>query len=116
MAAHGSTICKKLEEFLQQELLLTDIASNTGAAWKPLRSDIRAVILAGDASTDGFNNLRPVLRDVFASLPATDWLKYEVPPSEMAAIGAAKRAMHLISKPEDFDVHVQHLAHDHDEL
>lgn len=40
---------------------------------KPLRSDIRAVVSSGDASTKGFHHLKAVLEYVFDSLQA-DWL------------------------------------------
>ena len=64
----------------------------------------------------GFDDLRVILQEIFSALPAPGWLKDEIDPRNMAAVGAAKRAMHLLGKPEDFDVHVQYIAHDHDEL
>jgi hypothetical protein len=105
--AHYKSIQEKLESFLSQEMLLKHSASNTGQDWKPLRSDIRAVILAGDASLEGFDQLRPTLREAFTTLPATGWLKDAINPKDMAAVGAAKRAKHFLHKPEDFHVHVQ---------
>ena len=64
----------------------------------------------------GFDDLRVILQEIFSALPAPGWLKDEIDPRTMAAVGAANRAMHLLGKPEDFDVHVQYIAHDHDEL
>jgi len=114
--SHYAAIQQKLEAFLSQETLLKESASNTGANWKPLRSDIRAVILAGDASLEGFDHLRSLLRETFADIPANGWLKDTIDPKDMAAIGAAKRIQHMANKPEDFHVHVQHVGHSHDEL
>lgn len=114
--AHYISIKQWLETLLAQNTLLQDSASNTGEQWKPLRTDIRAVILTGDASTEGFEHLRAMLRDVFSALPAKGWLKDSIDPKNVAAVGAAKRAYHLTSRPEDFHVHVQHVEHSHDEL
>lgn len=74
------------------------------------------MVLAGDASAAGFDGIKDILKETFSNLPARGWLKDEIEPRDMAAIGAAKRAKHLLGKPEDFDVHVQWISHDHDEL
>ncbi len=113
---HYKSIQPKLESFLSQELLLKNSASNTGSNWKPLRSDIRAIILSGDAPLEGFDHLRSLLRETFLTLPTTGWLKDAIDPIAMAAVGAAKRAKHLLHRPEDFHVHLQLVEHDHDEL
>lgn len=59
--------------------------------YKPLKSEIRAVVLSGDASTQGFDNLRKLLSEEFADLcdgPTIDGLD----PAYVLAYGAARLA------------------------
>ncbi|KAI9814638.1 MAG: hypothetical protein M1827_003194 [Pycnora praestabilis] len=61
---------------------------------RPRRSDIRAVVLSGDASSQGFENLRPFLQAMFSDLVGShdEWLRESIEPSWVAAVGAAKHA------------------------
>lgn len=59
--------------------------------YKPLKSEIRAVVLSGDASSQGFDNLRKLLREEFGDLsdgPVMDGLD----PAYVLAYGAARLA------------------------
>lgn len=55
--AHYDPIKQRLETLLAENTPLKDLASNTGEQWKPLRTDIRAVILIGNAFTERFDYL-----------------------------------------------------------
>lgn len=96
-------------------MLLENSPSNTGYNWKPLRSDLYAVILAGDASVEDFDHLHSVLRQVFTRLPP-GWLKDSINPAAVSAIGAAMRGRHMVENPEAFRVHVQYIPSEHGEL
>lgn len=117
--SHYSTVSRILTKFLETNTLsaLTHPSSNTGAEWKPLTTDIRAVILSGDAPLEAFDHLRATLREVLSDkISAPGWLKDDIEPKMVAAVGAAKREQHMLHRPEDFTVHVQHVGHSHDEL
>lgn len=117
--SHYTTIRRTLSTFLEIHTLAStsSASSNTGAEWKPLTTDIRAVILSGDAPLEAFDHLRATLREILSNkLAAPGWLKDDIEPKMVAAVGAAKREQHMLHRPEDFTVHVQHVAHSHDEL
>lgn len=63
--------------------------------YKPLTSEIRAVVLSGDASIQGFDNLRKLLSEEFADLcdgPVID----DLDPAYVLAYGAARLAKQCI--------------------
>ena len=67
----------------------------------PQRIDIRAIVLTGEASPQGLDCIRPVLREISRSLGAAKlWDMIE--PSYVAAVGAARRARDIIDHPRDF--------------
>lgn len=77
--------------------------SRVSTRWepKPLRSDIRAVVLYGDASAEDFRLLKDVLPSVFTFLPP-GWLRDTIDPSIVLALGAAKRAKDFQDFPDEY--------------
>lgn len=63
--------------------------------YKPLRSEIRAVVLSGDSSSQGFHKLRKLMREEFTDLcngPILD----DFDPANVLAYGAARLAKQCI--------------------
>lgn len=79
---------KALPQFLLEKL-------HRRIEYKPLRSEIRAVVLSGDASSQGFDKLRKLMREEFTDLcdgPILDNLD----PAYVLAYGAARLAKKCI--------------------
>ena len=111
---------QSLTDFLDRETLPVDTpaSANTGTEWKPLRSDVRAVVLTRDSESSVFDQLKGALREVFEGREE-GWMKDWVEPRDVGAVGAAKRARYLLDRGEEGDglgVHVQWVDHVHDEL
>ena len=92
-----------------------DSPANRGSSRKPLRSDIRAVILSGDASTKGFGHLKAVLYHLFHRLQP-GWLKDSIDPAVVAAVGAAKLANRLSLNAPRSRTSPDAVVGNHDEL
>ncbi|KAL6719735.1 hypothetical protein ACLMJK_001656 [Lecanora helva] len=112
---HIINILQMLDGFLSEYLVKEYTPANVGTDRKPLRSDIRAVILTGDASAKGFEHLRAVLRHLFSNLHPS-WLKDSIDPSTVIATGAAKRAFEILRKSKDNQEFNGHPREGHDEL
>ena len=108
---HHVNILQMLDGFLSEYMAEEDSSTNSGSNWKPLRSDIRAVILSGDASIKGFEHLKAVLQFLFSSLQA-GWLKDSIDPVTVMAFGAARMADHFTRGGNDRDVHQAAAGHD----
>ena len=104
-----------MDGFLSEYTLAEKSSRGTGSSWKPLRSDICAVVLSGDASAKGFEHLQAILQHLFHDLPS-GWLKKSIDPSAVAAVGAANFAYHLSLVSGNKQVPIEDLAGHHDEL
>ena len=113
--SHYIKILQMMDGFLSEYMVVADSPGNTGSKRKPLRSDIRAVILSGDASTKGFEHLKAVLHHVFGSLHP-GWLKDVIEPAAVMAVGAAKLAQFLTSNAEGVPASVGSAENYRDEL
>lgn len=113
--SHHISILQNLDGFLSEYMVAEDFPSNIGSNWRPLRTDIRAVVLTGDASTKGFSHLKAVLQHVFGGL-SPGWLKDSIDPSAVAAIGAAKMALHLVPRSGNLQMADETARNNHNEL
>ncbi|KAI9819109.1 MAG: hypothetical protein M1827_007265 [Pycnora praestabilis] len=113
-----NSLRENLQQLLGTILLQEDSQDNRGFGWKPIRSDIKAVVLSGDASLRGFDSIRNILREVLSDLDGGEklWLNDNINPSWVLAIGAAKRARDMQDDPLSFQPQVQWIEHDHNEL
>ena len=112
---HHIGILQMVEAFLSEYLVTEDSPTNRGSGRKPLRSDIRAVILSGDASARGFGHLKAVLQHLFHGLQPS-WLKDSIEPAAVAAVGAAKLANQLSLNAPKGQSSPGTLSDNHDEL
>jgi hypothetical protein len=92
-----------------------DQVTKTEALHYNSRAEIRAIVIAGDASAEGVAALARIARDAVGT--AGGYLEYvsEIDASEVAAYGAAAYARSTQRRPEAFTVDVGHM-HEHDEL
>lgn len=111
--SHYEEIEFKLLQFLAEHTILERTPADPPRNWKLLRSEIRVVVLAGDASLDSFTHLRNTVENVFNNELAPGWLRDSIDPSTVMAIGAAKRGRYLRDHPEDFTPPLHYI---HEEL
>lgn len=79
-----------------------------------LETDIRAVVMSGDASAGGFEDLKRILGEGFAAGDDSgEWLKDSIEPLYVAAVGAATKGWEMVDNPVKYKLQG---APDHGEL
>lgn len=83
-------------EAVKRFLSLTTVDGTSSTDGRPPRKEIKAVLVSGDASSDGVQEMRDLLKEVFGeSLIFSDQ-----PPSFAGALGAARAAKQQVEDPK----------------
>ena len=87
---------EEVVESIEKFLSLTTVKNNSSVDGRILYHEIKAVILSGDASPEGMQEMRNILQHVFGQ----DLLCDSHPPLYAAAIGAARAAKRQVEDPK----------------
>lgn len=117
-ASTSSSLAERLTSFLANETLVKPDPAYTNSAWKPLRTDIAAVVFTGDASPAAFATLKTAAKHVFDPLLKPGWMRDSIDPADVVAIGAAKRAVFVMKEGDALLPHLHYLPAEpgHEEL
>lgn len=99
---YSDIVGQKINSFITENFAEEDTLQNNEHRYVPLRAQVRAVVLTGEASPQGFDCIRTVLRKVSKSL-GDGKLRDTIEPSYVAAVGAARRARDIIDQPKLFN-------------
>ncbi|KAI4723797.1 hypothetical protein E4T49_08477 [Aureobasidium sp. EXF-10728] len=107
---------KHFTDFLDQNTVVKDSPDRLGHNYKPLRSNIMAIIMSGNPPPGCFEAVKLAFFHISADL--ADLVGDSVDPSSAMAEGAARRAREMWDHPEEFKVHLCPSVdgHSHDEL
>ena len=97
-AGAGSEHRNQLTAAIRRFIALMMVDGKNRRDGKPAYESIKAVVLGGNASTDGMVVIREILREVFE--PS---LYGSIPPMYAAAMGAMKRAQEQMKDPKTSD-------------
>jgi len=101
---HYNRIQRVLTKFIAECTVEDSTQIPKNPPWKFLYSDIRAVILSGEASSRGLKCIRPILSKTF-SRSGKDALQDSIDPLYVGALGAAKCARAQVENPSMFETH-----------
>lgn len=107
---------KHFSNFLDQKTVLIDFPTCRGLEFKPLRSDIKAIIFSGDPPPGSMEAIRLAIHRISPDL--ANLIRGFLDPSSAMAVGAARRAREMWDHPEKYYPYVQYLVEEtsHDEL
>ncbi|KAH0336521.1 hypothetical protein KCU81_g8511, partial [Aureobasidium melanogenum] len=107
---------KHVSDFLDQNNVLKDFSDRHGPKFKPLRSDIKAIVTSGDPPPGSTEAVRLAFRRISPDL--VNLIRNSVDPSLAMAVGAARRAREMWDHPERYDPVCQYFIEEplHDEL
>lgn len=107
---------KHFSNFLDQNTVLKDFPGRRGHGYKPLRSDIKAIVTSGDPLPGSLEAVRLAIYRISPDLAKL--IRDSADPSLALATGAALRAREMWDQPEKYYPYVQYLVEDlsHDEL
>ncbi|KAG9673507.1 hypothetical protein KCU99_g4954, partial [Aureobasidium melanogenum] len=111
-----SAIQKHFSDFLDQNTVLKDFLGRRGPKFKPLRSDIKAIVTTGDPPPGSMEAIRLAIHHISPGL--ANLIRDSVDPSSAMAVGAARRAREMWDHPEQYYPHCRYFIEDpsHDEL
>ncbi|KAH0369312.1 hypothetical protein KCU65_g3441, partial [Aureobasidium melanogenum] len=112
----ANALQKHFNDFLDQYTVLKDFPDRRGSEFKPLRSDIKAIITSGDPPSGFMEAVRLAIRRISPDL--ANLIRHFVDPSSVMAVGAARRAREMWDHPEKYYPVCQYFIEDssHDEL
>ncbi|KAH0255906.1 hypothetical protein KCU91_g17230, partial [Aureobasidium melanogenum] len=107
---------KYFGDFLDRNTVLEDFPGRRGTNFKPLRSDVKAIITSGNPPPGSMEAVRLAFRHISPDL--VNLIRDSVDPSLAMAIGAARRAREMWDHPEKYDPVCQYFIEEslHDEL
>ncbi|CAD0110657.1 unnamed protein product, partial [Aureobasidium uvarum] len=94
---------KHIGDYLDQNTVLEDFPDCRGDNYKPLRSDIKAIILSGDPPPGSLEAVRLAIHRL--SPETASLYPDSVDPASAMAAGAARRARQIWDHPEEFMVY-----------
>ncbi|KAH0171426.1 hypothetical protein KCU67_g2182, partial [Aureobasidium melanogenum] len=111
-----NAIQKHFSDFLDQNTVLKDFPDRRGPKFKPLRSDIKAIVATGDPPPSSMEAIRLAVHRISPDL--ANLARDSVDPSSAMAVGAARRAREMWDHPEHYYPHCRYFIEDssHDEL
>ncbi|KAH0093301.1 hypothetical protein KCU96_g6714, partial [Aureobasidium melanogenum] len=88
-----SAIQKHFSDFLDQSTVLKDFPDRRGHNFRPLRSDIKAIVTTGDPPPGSIEAIRLAIHRISQDL--ANLIRDSVDPSSAMAVGAARRAREM---------------------
>ncbi|KAK6003719.1 hypothetical protein QM012_009490 [Aureobasidium pullulans] len=111
-----SALQEHFSNFLDQDTVLKDFPGRRGNDFKPLRSDIKAIVASGDPPPGSLEAVRLALHRISPDLASR--IRGSTDPSLALATGAALRAREMLDRPEIYSANICHHSEEysHDEL
>lgn len=103
----SNVIHTQLMNLLDQYTAMEDFPGRHSHNYKPHRSDIPIAMISGDPTPDSVDAVRQAISSVFPDKELQ--FQDSIAPSEIMAVGAARRARHITDNPDDFKVYPQYI-------